>query len=80
MRGVGGVTYFEDILQPLAGLPLWAAGGTTIADVGAYLRAGVQVVGLAGSIQPAAAVRAQDWAAIEGLARAAVQAVRAARG
>jgi 2-keto-3-deoxy-6-phosphogluconate aldolase len=37
------------------------------------------VVGLAGAVLPAAAVRAGDWAAIEALARAAVAAARAGR-
>ena len=68
----GGAQYFSDILAPLPGLPLWAAGGTTVADVGAYLRAGAQVVGLAGSVLPPVAVRAGDWAAVEALARQAV--------
>gem|GEM_PF-139188 len=72
VSAVGGVAYFRDILAPLAGLPLWAAGGTTVADVGAYLAAGVQVVGLAAAVLPAAAVRAGDWAAVESLARTAV--------
>ncbi|MGI8586786.1 MAG: bifunctional 4-hydroxy-2-oxoglutarate aldolase/2-dehydro-3-deoxy-phosphogluconate aldolase [Chloroflexia bacterium] len=71
VSAVGGPGYFNDIFGPLAGLPLWAAGGTTIAAVGDYLRAGVQVVGLAGSVLPAAAVRAGDWAAVEELARRA---------
>jgi 2-dehydro-3-deoxyphosphogluconate aldolase / (4S)-4-hydroxy-2-oxoglutarate aldolase len=79
VSAVGGVGYFADIFGPLAGMPLWAAGGTTIADTAAYLRAGVQVVGLAGAVLPAAAVRAGDWAAIEALARAAVAAARAGR-
>ena len=29
VSAVGGVGYFADIFGPLAGLPLWAAGGTT---------------------------------------------------
>jgi 2-dehydro-3-deoxyphosphogluconate aldolase/(4S)-4-hydroxy-2-oxoglutarate aldolase len=76
VSAVGGVAYFRDILAPLRDLPLWAAGGTTVADTPAYLAAGVQVVGLAESILPVAAVRAGDWAAVEGLARQAVDAAR----
>jgi 2-dehydro-3-deoxyphosphogluconate aldolase/(4S)-4-hydroxy-2-oxoglutarate aldolase len=72
VSAVGGAQYFSDILAPLPGLPLWAAGGTTVADVGAYLRAGAQVVGLAGSVLPPVAVRAGDWSAVEALARQAV--------
>jgi 2-dehydro-3-deoxyphosphogluconate aldolase / (4S)-4-hydroxy-2-oxoglutarate aldolase len=72
VSAMGGAQYFADILAPLPGLPLWAAGGTTVADVGAYLRAGAQVVGLAGSVVPPVAVRTGDWAAIEALARQVV--------
>jgi 2-dehydro-3-deoxyphosphogluconate aldolase / (4S)-4-hydroxy-2-oxoglutarate aldolase len=78
VSAVGGPQYFSDILAPLPDLPLWAAGGTTVADVGAYLRAGAQVVGLAGSVVPPVAVRAGDWAAVEALARQAVANARSA--
>jgi len=71
VSAVGGPAYFRDIMAPLPTLPLWAAGGTTVAAIRDYLAAGVQVIGLAGCIQPAAAVRAGDWAAIENLARQA---------
>jgi 2-dehydro-3-deoxyphosphogluconate aldolase/(4S)-4-hydroxy-2-oxoglutarate aldolase len=77
VRAVGGAQYFADILAPLPDLPLWAAGGTTVGEIGAYLRAGAQVVGLAGSVLPPVAVRAGDWTAVEALAR---QAVANARG
>ncbi len=77
VSAVGGPAYFRDIMAPLPTLPLWAAGGTTVAAIRDYLAAGVQVIGLAGSIQPAAAVRAGDWAAIENLARQATEALKA---
>jgi 2-dehydro-3-deoxyphosphogluconate aldolase/(4S)-4-hydroxy-2-oxoglutarate aldolase len=77
VRAMGGPSYFQDILAPLRGLPLWAAGGTTVADLGAYFAAGVQVVGLAGAaLLPPAAVRAGDWASVEEIARGAVAAAR----
>jgi 2-dehydro-3-deoxyphosphogluconate aldolase/(4S)-4-hydroxy-2-oxoglutarate aldolase len=71
ITAMGGASYIRDIRAPLPNLPLWAAGGTTIADTPGYLAAGAQVVGLAGCLFPPAAVRAGDWAAIEGLARQA---------
>ncbi|MGN6360637.1 MAG: bifunctional 4-hydroxy-2-oxoglutarate aldolase/2-dehydro-3-deoxy-phosphogluconate aldolase [Thermomicrobiales bacterium] len=78
VNAMGGAQYIADIRAPLPDLPLWAAGGTAVADVGAYLRAGAQVVGLAGSVLPPVAVRAGDWAAVEALARQAVANARAA--
>lgn len=75
VSAVGGVQYFRDIFAPLPWLPLWAAGGTTVGDIGSYLRAGVQVVGLAAAILPAEAVRVADWATVQTLASRAVEQV-----
>jgi len=49
---VGGPRYIEALNGPLGGVPFWVSGGVPIDDIGAYLRLGVKVVGLSGSLFP----------------------------
>jgi len=76
---VGGPRYVEALNGPLAGVPFWVSGGVAIEDVGAYLRLGVKVVGLTGSLFPAEALARRDVETVrqnaERAARAAAEAV-----
>jgi 2-dehydro-3-deoxyphosphogluconate aldolase/(4S)-4-hydroxy-2-oxoglutarate aldolase len=76
---VGGPRYIEALNGPLAGVPFWVSGGVAIEDVGAYLRLGVKVVGLTGSLFPAEALARRDVETVrqnaERAARAAAEAV-----
>jgi 2-dehydro-3-deoxyphosphogluconate aldolase/(4S)-4-hydroxy-2-oxoglutarate aldolase len=76
---VGGPRYIEALNGPLAGVPFWVSGGVAIEDVGAYLRLGVKVVGLTGSLFPPEALARRDVETVrqnaERAARAAAEAV-----
>ena len=75
---VGGPRYIEALNGPLGGVPFWVSGGVPIDDIGAYLRLGVKVVGLSGSLFPEEALAQKDFGRIrqnaERAARAAAQA------
>jgi 2-dehydro-3-deoxyphosphogluconate aldolase / (4S)-4-hydroxy-2-oxoglutarate aldolase len=76
---VGGPRYIEALNGPLGGVPFWVSGGVAIEDIGAYLRLGVKVVGLTGSLFPADALAKRDLEAVrrnaERAAKAAADAV-----
>jgi 2-dehydro-3-deoxyphosphogluconate aldolase/(4S)-4-hydroxy-2-oxoglutarate aldolase len=72
---VGGPRYIEALNGPLGGVPFWVSGGVSIDDVGAYLRLGVRVVGLTGSLFPAEALARRD---VDAVRRNAERAARAA--
>lgn len=76
---VGGPRYVEALNGPMGGVPLWVSGGVGIDDVGKYLRLGVKVVGLSGSLFPAEAIAKGDWERIrenaERAARSAADAI-----
>jgi 2-dehydro-3-deoxyphosphogluconate aldolase/(4S)-4-hydroxy-2-oxoglutarate aldolase len=72
---VGGPRYIEALNGPLGGVPFWVSGGVSIDDVGAYLRLGVRVVGLTGSLFPADALARRD---VEVVRRNAERAARVA--
>ncbi|HSS60882.1 MAG TPA: hypothetical protein VLK30_05440 [Candidatus Limnocylindrales bacterium] len=76
---VGGPRYIEALNGPLGGVPFWVSGGVPVEDVGAYLRLGVKVVGLAGALFPPQALARRDMEWIretaERAARLAAEAV-----
>jgi 2-dehydro-3-deoxyphosphogluconate aldolase/(4S)-4-hydroxy-2-oxoglutarate aldolase len=75
---VGGPRYIEALNGPLAGVPFWVSGGVPIDDIGAYLRLGVKVVGLSGSVFTAEALARKDMETIHRNAERAAQAASAA--
>jgi 2-dehydro-3-deoxyphosphogluconate aldolase/(4S)-4-hydroxy-2-oxoglutarate aldolase len=77
---VGGPRYVEALNGPLGGVPFWVSGGVPLEDVGAYLRLGVKVVGLTGSLFPAEALAKHDMEAIRRNAELAAQAAADAVG
>jgi 2-keto-3-deoxy-6-phosphogluconate aldolase len=56
-------------------VPLWVSGGVGIADIAAYLRVGVRVVGLTNDLFRPELISAHDW---DGLGRLCRQALAAA--
>ena len=75
---VGGPRYVEALNGPMGGVPFWVSGGVPIEDIGAYLRLGVKVVGLAGSLFPADALARRDMDRIRENAERAAQGAAAA--
>ncbi len=49
-ESLGGPDYIEYILGPLSGTPVWVSGGVTAENYLAYLDAGAEIAGLAGSV------------------------------
>jgi 2-dehydro-3-deoxyphosphogluconate aldolase / (4S)-4-hydroxy-2-oxoglutarate aldolase len=75
---VGGPSYIEALNGPLAGVPFWVSGGVPMEDIGAYLRLGVKVVGLTGSLFPPEALAKKDMERIrQNAQRAALAAAEA---
>ena len=77
---VGGPRYVEALNGPLGGVPFWVSGGVPLDDVGAYLRLGVKVVGLTGSLFPADALAKGDMETIRRNAERAAKAAADAIG
>lgn len=75
---VGGPRYIEALNGPMGGVPFWVSGGVPIEDIGAYLRLGVKVVGLAGSLFPADALARRDMDRIRENAERVAQGAAAA--
>jgi 2-dehydro-3-deoxyphosphogluconate aldolase/(4S)-4-hydroxy-2-oxoglutarate aldolase len=76
---VGGPRYIEALKGPLGGVPFWVSGGVPKEDIGAYLRLGVRVVGLTGSLFPPEALVQKDMARIrQNAERAAHEAAQVA--
>jgi 2-dehydro-3-deoxyphosphogluconate aldolase/(4S)-4-hydroxy-2-oxoglutarate aldolase len=75
---VGGPRYIEALNGPMGGVPFWVSGGVPIEDIGAYLRLGVKVVGLAGSLFPPDALAKRDMDRIRLNAERAAQGAAAA--
>jgi 2-dehydro-3-deoxyphosphogluconate aldolase / (4S)-4-hydroxy-2-oxoglutarate aldolase len=73
---LGGPQYIKDILAPLPQLRLVPTGGVSAENARAYLDAGATAVGIGGNLVSTAAVAEGDWARIEAVARACVEAVR----
>jgi 2-dehydro-3-deoxyphosphogluconate aldolase/(4S)-4-hydroxy-2-oxoglutarate aldolase len=73
----GGPDYIRVIRDPLPRVPMLAAGGTNLGNVGAFLDAGCVGVGLGASLADPALAAAGDFAAIEARTRAFVELVAA---
>ena len=70
---VGGPKYVETLLGPLAGVPFWVSGGVPLEDIPAYLRQGVQAIGLTNAVFPADALAKRDLDRIRQSAERAAQ-------
>jgi 2-dehydro-3-deoxyphosphogluconate aldolase/(4S)-4-hydroxy-2-oxoglutarate aldolase len=75
---VGGPHYIEIIRDPLPDVPLLAAGGTTLENMGFFLRAGCIAVGLGGSLADPKLAVAEQYDEITRRARAFIQRLTAA--
>jgi 2-dehydro-3-deoxyphosphogluconate aldolase / (4S)-4-hydroxy-2-oxoglutarate aldolase len=73
----GGPDYIKVIRDPLPEIPMLAAGGTTLANVPAFLAAGCVACGLGGSLADPALAAAGRFDEIEARARAFAQLVSA---
>ena len=71
---VGGPAYIEALNGPMGGVPFWVSGGVPIADIPAYLRLGVKVVGLTGSLFTPDALQRRDFGAVRANAEQAAAA------
>lgn len=72
-ESLGGPGYVESVLGPLDGTPLWVSGGITAENYLGYLDAGVELIGLAGSVFDPDIAAAGDY---EELERRAIEACR----
>ncbi len=68
---IGGPGYIRAVRGPMPDVPLWVSGGVRIDDVGAYLSAGAQVVGLTNDLFRPELVRGHDWETLAELCRRA---------
>lgn len=75
----GGPDYIKVIRDPLPDIPMLAAGGTTLANVPAFLAAGCVACGLGGSLADPALAAAGRFDEIEARARAFAALVGEAR-
>ena len=69
----GGPDYIRIIRDPLPGIPMLAAGGTNLGNVGPFLDAGCVGVGLGASLADPALAAAGRFDEIESRARAFVE-------
>lgn len=73
---VGGATFVRRIRGPLPDVPLWVSGDVAIDGIGAYLEAGVSLIGLTSALtadlgEPLdASIRARVASALEAVSRA----------
>ena len=74
---IGGPAYIQAVRGPMPDVPLWVSGGVGIADVGAYLKAGAQVVGLTNDLFRADLLTSGSTAEITALCHEALRAAGA---
>jgi 2-dehydro-3-deoxyphosphogluconate aldolase/(4S)-4-hydroxy-2-oxoglutarate aldolase len=60
-RALGGPAYIKELRGPFESIPLVAVGGVTIENVGEYLQAGANAVGVGISLFGEQAVKNGDW-------------------
>lgn len=76
---VVGAGYLKDVRGPLPQVRLIPTGGVSADNAGDFIRAGARAVALGSNLVDAASVANGDWATITSRAKAAVEAVAAAR-
>lgn len=74
-----GPTYIKALRAPLPHLQIVPTGGVDLNTIGPFLKAGCIAVGAGSSLVPADALKNENWPEITRLAKAFVQAAKAAR-
>lgn len=77
--GVGGPSYFKDVLGPLPQVKLMPTGGVDAKTTPEFIKAGAVAVGAGSAMVDRAAVANKDWAKLTATAKAFVDAVAKAR-
>jgi 2-dehydro-3-deoxyphosphogluconate aldolase / (4S)-4-hydroxy-2-oxoglutarate aldolase len=77
--GVGGPSYFKDILGPLPQVKLMPTGGVDAKTTPEFIKNGAVAVGAGSALVDKKAVADKDWAKLTATARAFVDAVAQAR-
>ncbi len=77
--GVGGPSYFKDILGPLPQVRLMPTGGVNAKTTPEFIKNGAVAVGAGSAMVDKQAVADKDWAKLTGIARSFVEAVKQAR-
>jgi 2-dehydro-3-deoxyphosphogluconate aldolase/(4S)-4-hydroxy-2-oxoglutarate aldolase len=65
----GGPAFIRAVRGPMPDIPLWVSGLVAPGEVGSYLAAGVQIVGLNANALPQPLIDAGDWTAVTDAAR-----------
>jgi 2-dehydro-3-deoxyphosphogluconate aldolase/(4S)-4-hydroxy-2-oxoglutarate aldolase len=74
-----GPTYIKALRAPLPHLQIVPTGGVDLNTIGPFLKAGCVAVGAGSSLVPADALKNENWPEITRLAKAFVEAAKAAR-
>ena len=74
-----GPRYFQELRGPYGDMPLMAVGGVTVANAGAFLRAGAMALGVGSQLADRALLAAGDFGALRARAAQFADAVRRAR-
>jgi 2-dehydro-3-deoxyphosphogluconate aldolase/(4S)-4-hydroxy-2-oxoglutarate aldolase len=77
--GVGGPSYFKDVLGPMPQLKLMPTGGVDAKTTPEFIKAGAVAVGAGSAMVDRTAVANKDWAKLTATAKAFVDAVAQAR-
>jgi len=77
--GVGGPSFFKDILGPLPSLRLMPTGGVNAQTTPEFIKAGAVAVGAGSAMVDKQAVADKDWAKLTATAKSFVDAVAQAR-
>lgn len=77
--GVGGPSYFKDVLGPLPQVKLMPTGGVDAKTTPEFIKNGAVAVGAGSAMVDKTAVANQDWASLTATAKAFVDAVAQAR-
>jgi len=73
VQAVGGVSYIENLREPLNHIPLIPTGGVTLENAASFITAGAVGVGLAGCLFPKPALKSENWSVITQRAEMLVQ-------
>lgn len=74
-----GVQFIKDIKGPFPQIPIIPTGGITVKNIGSFIQAGVEAVGIGGSLLPKQAMVENDFDLIQSIANQFVKEVRKAK-
>ena len=77
--GVGGPSFFKDVLGPLPQVRLMPTGGVDAKTTPEFIKAGAVAVGAGSAMVDKKAVANKDWATLTATAKSFVDAVKQAR-